>query len=316
MDLKFIGAGHNWTVICSQLAHGSIFRLRDHEPGSTATVTTTDPLLACMEGPRWVAEGRFDIGITTPVWHVDMATRGVGYYSDPLPIKVLGVLEHDDYLAFGVKKSTGIRSLAEIAERKLPLRISMPTKATYSPAGYVIEDVFAEYGFTIDDIREWGGEVRIDQPGDLNFYRGQTVEDGFDAVFDEAIMARRWQRIADSNDLRFLPIDADVLRRLEDKGMHRGKIQAGRLRGMDADVETVDFRGWVIYCRADLPDPVAQLVVQALDEGAGRISDQFPAPHLGLSERIDIFKAGSYDLPYHRAAKQYYDTLVAAAPDI
>jgi hypothetical protein len=67
-------------------------------------------------------------------------------------------------------------------------------------------------------------------------------------------MTNRWKRIFSQYRMRVLPIEEDVLRHFEGQGYWRGKIAAGRLPGLDHDVPTIDFTGWLLFCREDLPD--------------------------------------------------------------
>ena len=49
-------------------------------------------------------------------------------------------------------------------------------------------------------------------------------------------------------------------------GMKRGWIPRGRLRGVDRDIATLDFAGWLLYCREDFPDEYAHCIVKTIDE--------------------------------------------------
>src|SRR5437879_4059341 len=83
-------------------------------------------------------------------------------------------------------------------------------------------------------------------------------------IFDEAIMTPRWPRIFNQYRMRVLPIDDDVLSDFEGRGYWRGSIAAGRLPGLQHDVPTIDFSGWLLFCREDFPEEWAALAIEAL----------------------------------------------------
>jgi gentisate 1,2-dioxygenase len=64
-------------------------------------------------------------------------------------------------------------------------------------------------------------------------------------------------------------------------------IPAGRLPSVDADIPTVDFAGWVLYCGADIDEEIAFLTMQALELWQGTELPLHPGaerflPHQGL----------------------------------
>ena len=128
-----------------------------------------------------------------------------------------------------------------------------------------------------------------------------------DAVFDEALMTVPWKQITDSVDLTFLPVDRDVLQALDRKyGMRSGVIPQGRLRGVTSDVATIDFAGWILYCREDLPDELVYLTVGALEQQRAQIESLFQ-PGQGLTGPIDLATMGrNIELPLHPGAEKYY----------
>ena len=307
--LQILGAGQNWVHITSQLAHQLSGHLGKARPGSTVAMVSGDPMAMCMDGPRWIADGRYDMGITTPLWYARMAIEGRGRFKEPLPLKLIAVLPHDDQLALAVRRDLGIRSLHDVRERRYPLRVSMHTAQSNTPAGWVIEEIFRQYGFSIDDIRQWGGVILNDQPADLSSATAVPVDPSFHAVMDEAVMTRRWHRIADQYDLHYLSLDESVLARCEDFGMERGVLKQGRMRGVRADVPAIDFGGWALYCRSDCPDEVAYFAAKSLHEQQAHINKRFDVPYPGMTAPIDIRHVDETDLPIHPGAARYYAEL-------
>jgi hypothetical protein len=263
-----------------------------------------DPGVLCMEGPAMVGRGEADVCMTTPTWYGAAAYSGKWDFKEPQNVRAIATFPHDDRLAFAVKADSGLRSLHDVREKKYPLRVAIPASRQLHPAGIVAEEVLAQYGITLKDIESWGGAIlpRMSVGKDV----GPAIDPSFNAIFDEAIMTRRWYELAADHDLRFLPLDDEVLSHFERRGIPRGVIAKGRLRGIDADVPALDFTGWVLLARADLPDEFTYLLTKALDEQKDTIHAMF-GPQSGLTGRIDLAQsAREVPLPLHPGAEAYY----------
>jgi uncharacterized protein len=301
-EVKFLGPGFNWMKIQGIIAVGMGGYNSPLPKGTTVSVTTFDPGEACMKGPLWVAEGRFHTAITTPPWFGRMATGGKGYFSSSLPIKALARFPHFDQLALAVKKESGLSGFGEFIEKKYPLCIS--TAPPNHPAYWVADQIFQAYGCRFEDVERWGGKVSFEerQKGRLEALRANLI----DAVFDEALMTQRWKVITDEFDFNFLPVEERALRHCERMGMKRGWIPRGRLRGVDTDVATLDFAGWLLYCREDFPDEYAYTVVKTIDEQKKMIESVFQ-PGQGLTGAIVPSElCRDTEIPLHPGAERYY----------
>jgi len=210
-----------------------------------------------------------------------------------------------------VRTATGISSIEQIPEQKAPLRISMAPRGETHPAGWATEKVFEEYGFSLDDVVSWGGSVTWEsRVGDAG--RTQLLQRGeLDMVCDESIDS--WRPFADTVDMTYLPIDADVQARLEQKyGMRPGVIAAGRLRGVKEDLPCLDFRGWLVFTRRDLPEEHAYLAVRAIDQTRSAMDDMFRerrgALHVGMTgHKVDMTQLCQHtEIPLHPGAERYY----------
>lgn len=301
-ELRFLGPGFNWMKIQGMIAVAVGGYDSPLPPGTKVLVETFDPGKACMEGPLLVSEGRVHTAITTPPWFARMALEGKGYFSSPLPLKALARFPHFDQLAFAVKKETQLKSLKEVIDKKFPLKIS--TAPPGHPARWVIEEVLKVYGCELADFDRWGGKVTAEdrQKGRVEALR----ENSIDAVFDEALMTSRWKAITDGFDFAFLPMEEEALRHCESIGMNRGRIPRGRLRGVDADVPTIDFAGWLLYCREDFPGDYVYHVVKAVDDKKELIESLFQ-PGQGLTGKLvpnELCRDTA--IPLHPGAVKFY----------
>ncbi len=307
VDVKLLGGGQNWMMICSRIALGLDGYYSELPPGSTVSVTTRDPGRNCFDAPELVASGQYHMAISTPGWVGRLAAHGEKPFRDRLPLCSLALFPHDDRLAFAVKRDTGLQSIGEIKERRYPLRVSTPPRESRHPGVWGAEQVLEEYGFTFEDIESWGGKVLRDRPRNQNLPGTAPVTPQFDALFDEAIMTRRWKTITEQYDINFLPVEEDVLESLVKKGWDRGVISKGRLRGVEKDIPAVDFSGWWFFCRNDMDGELAYLTIKAIDEQKSFINEMFKDPYSGMSGEIVMDKIGrDVPVPLHPGAEVYY----------
>jgi TRAP-type uncharacterized transport system substrate-binding protein len=299
LDVKFLGGGQNWLGL-----NGYYSPL---PAGSSVSVTTREPGSNCFEAPELVARGDFHIAMTTPFWVGKLATEGLAPYSKKLPLCSLGGFAHQDMLVFAVRRETGITSIADIRDKKYPLRVSTPVRESRHPAVWCAERILEEYGFGLDDIESWGGKVLRDRPRNQKLPGAVPVSDEFEAIFDEAIMTNRWKNLTTKYDLRFLPIDEPILQRLRQQGWQTGVLKKGTFRGVDEDVPGIDFTGWYLFCRQDIDDELAYLTVKAIDGQQHEINALFPDPTSGMTAPVDMrAMCRGLPLPLHPGAERYY----------
>jgi hypothetical protein len=307
-EVRFFGAGQNWLPLSGCIAVGLSGYYSPLPAGSSVSVTSQEPGSAIFNGPALVGAGTFDMGITTPSWVARLAVNGQQPFRKPIALRALATFAHDDRLVFAVRRETGVKSLSQVAEDKVPLRISTPLRETRHAGVWCAERVAELHGFTFDDITAWGGEILRDRPKIVDVRPGMVaINPAFTAIFDEAIMTRRWPAIAREYDLRYLAIEDGPRETLKEWGWPVGVIEAGRLPGVDRDVAAVDFSGWILYCREDLDDELAYLTIQAIDEQQFSINEWFSTPTMGMTSPVDMNRLGRDPaIPLHAGAERYY----------
>ena len=99
-----------------------------------------------------------------------------------------------------------------------------------------------------------------------------------DAMFQEAEMLPIWSEIdALPGGVNYLPLSERVRDHMHDRfGFARSEIPAGRWPGVRAAVPTIDFSGWLVLCREDLPEDWAYAAAKAADLARGAV-DAGPA---------------------------------------
>lgn len=322
IEVKFLAAGANWLRIGSMLSLGLTGY---HEPlgkGSSASVHAMNTGESCIVGMDRVDRGIYDFAMTSPPWVARAAAEGRGNFGwEPRKLNLSGVclFPHHDQMVFAVRKDLGIKSLHEIRDRKIPLRLSSGPHHLLHSYGYVLDLVLAEYGMSVDDFARWGGSISsadrqlnvlAEGPADRKDRVSEMRRGTLDGVFDEGIMSKTWTDIANTVDLEFLSIDDDVLAALETKyGARRAIIPKGRLRGVERDIPTVDFAGWLLYCRTALPEEIVYLTLLALEEQKAQLESLFAPqmPFQGMDIPFDISKVWrGTELPLHAGALRFY----------
>ena len=91
---------------------------------------------------------------STPPPASTLAYRGTGAYAAPQPVRALTVIPSHDQYVFAVKASTGLRTLEDIATRRLPLRIGLRGQRDHY-LHVMLDHVLAAAGFTLADLTAW-----------------------------------------------------------------------------------------------------------------------------------------------------------------
>src|SRR5918999_4355524 len=216
-----------------------------------------------------VASGKVKIAIVNPSMILKLAALGSPPFTEPLPLRSIAVLPASDQVVFAVTQDTGLISLAELRERRFPLKVSLRAQPDHS-LHVVINHVLAAAGFSLEDILSWGGEVRYDAGMPYGANRIGAVQRGeIDAIFDEGVSA--WGNMALELGMRFLALDENLLERLEKIGLRRSLIARRNFPKLDADVPTLDFSGWPIYTHQEAPDRLITDFCSALEACKDRI---------------------------------------------
>ena len=254
-----------------------------------------------------VAQGKYTLAWVNPSVLLTMAYRGKGPFKTRLPLRTIANFPSFDVMGFAVHKSTGITSLAEIKQRKTPLRVSTGYLPKSDLAGsatmFTVAATLRAAGFSLADIRKWGGKIHsVPRPSDPG--RRAAIQSGtVDAVFDEGI--KSWGQTALDNGFRYLPVDGAVLRSLKALGYRPSVMSRCGFRGIDDEVQTVDFSGWPMIVRADMANEVAYALCEAIELRKQVIpTDNFKP--LSMSQLCANDDEAPYDVPLHSGAKRFY----------
>jgi len=253
-----------------------------------------------------VARGEIHIATLNPAAPLTLAYRGTGPFPEPIQVRVITTLPSLDLVGFAVSERTGLTSLSQIAERRVPLRLSL--RRSDDSTTWAVRQVLSVAGFTLDDLIAWGGEVRYDGVlPEVPSRWGRVQRGEVDAVFDEAIP--RWADLVPAAGMRLLPLEESLLGKLEAMGFRRGVIPRARFPKLPEDVVSLDFSGFPIFTHADVPDELITSFCAALEARKDRIPWEGEGPVLPLDRMCRDTPEGPRDVPLHPAAERFWSKM-------
>jgi uncharacterized protein len=259
---------HPWWYVADRIVQALVGYEDRLLPGVQFAVATPRDLQGALNNPIDVAAGTLALGITTPSVSARMAVEGIGAYDAVHPgLRAIAAYPHIDYLIFAIDAETGITSFEQLAEERYPLRLVSGRRSAggIDVLTFAVEEVLKQYGISYATIEQWGGEVFFPGPSHIG---GQLVLDGrAQAMFQEAEMLPIWGEIdTPPRRMNYLPVAERVRdHMLTTYGFAKSEIPAGRWPSVTGPVPTVDFSGWLVFCREDLPEDWAYAVAKACD---------------------------------------------------
>jgi TRAP-type uncharacterized transport system substrate-binding protein len=234
------------------------------------------------------------------------AVRGKGLFTEPLPLCIVANYPSWDRFAFMVHPRAGIKSLADIKSKRMPLRISTREDTTHSTRN-LIDQTLGVYGFSMRDVESWGGSLQLNGgPGDKR--RMKAITDGtVDAVFDEGLAL--WFEHALAAGFRPVTLEPETFAKLGEIGWRRVVMPAGRYKGLDADYACIDYSAWPLYARTDLPEEDAYKIVDAIHAREKHIVwEEFNAwaPYQGIGALGEETEATPRDVPLHPGSARWF----------
>jgi TRAP-type uncharacterized transport system substrate-binding protein len=229
------------------------------------------------EGIEAVVQGTAQLALTNPAASLSLAYRGRGIFTAPQPVRAIAVVPSYDQCLIGVRSDFGITHVEEIAERRLPLVVSLRGERDHwlHP---MLDDILAACGCSLGDVERWGGAVRRD--GAFPYFEGSRF-DAFrrgeiTAVFDESVS--NWCNEASGAGMTMLKLREETVRRLEVIGYRGSIVRRADFTNLPGDVQTLDFSGWPIFVHTEANDEFVTQVCESLVARAQLIPWQSPGP--------------------------------------
>jgi TRAP-type uncharacterized transport system substrate-binding protein len=259
-----------------------------------------------MKAPVEVGTRRVDIAYVNPSAMVTMAYRGKGYYKQKMALRVLGSFPSWDRIAIVVARDLGVKSLHDIARRKIPLCVSTRFSGVDNATYYTISTILSFYGLSFEKIKRWGGQVQ-ECPRPFAPERLSSIEKrSLNAVFDEGVSTDGgWLDQALENGYEILSLEPEIVKKLEQMGYSKAVLPKSRYRQLTEDVLTIDFSGWSLVTHRWLPNRMAYAAVETIDERKRMIPVDDDEP-LDMRNLCRSTEKCSLQIPLHPGALKYY----------
>ncbi len=259
-----------------------------------------------MRAPVEVGTRRVDIAYVNPSALVAMAYRGKGYYKRKMELRVLGCFPSWDRIALVVAKDLKVKSLRDVAQKKIPLRVSTRLSGVNNGTYYTISTILTLYGLSFDKIKRWGGKVqecgRPFAPERLTSIAKRSIT----AVFDEGVSTPGgWLDQALDNGYEIIPLEPAIVKKLEQLGYTRTVLPKSRYRQVKEDALTIDYSGWALVTHRWLPNSLAYAAIETIDERQSVIPVDDDQP-LDMRNLCRGTEKCPLQVPLHPGALKYY----------
>lgn len=259
-----------------------------------------------------VGRGEVDMGVITPAISACMAMAGRGRFKDELEsfpgLRAIASIPQWDRLVLAVRAELDVSSFEEIRIKRPALKVATSPGDGESMVGYTVGKIMAAAGIDNDTLASWGGSyIEAERPFDCidNFLEGRA-----NALFHEAIMTTKWQDVANSGAIRFIPIEDSVLSTVQEEFQwRRAELPAGYFSSLTSALTTLDYSDFLLLVRDDLPDDVAYLLAWCACETRQTLEQRYrhiPAERSPVSYPLNPAQMMRTPIPLHAGASRYY----------
>jgi uncharacterized protein len=260
------------------------------------------------QGLLLLADKKADIALVNSEGLAMMAIRGRGLFDKPIPLRGIANLGSGEWATFAVDAKWGIRSFAELKQKKPPLKIVTGDRDD-SASGFLVMELLKRHGIDPQEFRNWGGEFIHGGAGGVAMEH--LASGRADAVFQEAIIGEPAIQLFRKRPMTFLSVDPNVAKQMEDEfGWPFVTVPANEYPNQDAPFLAPNFADWLICVREDM-DPVfayrlAQIAIEQRTEleqtrAYGSVTFSPLAPY--SLNPMDMVKMS---IPLHAGAERYY----------
>jgi TRAP transporter TAXI family solute receptor len=201
---------------------------------------------------------------------------------------------------FCIAADSPIRSVREIFEKKLPIRIGSPR-----PGGsdeWELRKIFEFYKMSYDDLKLRGGRLVFGSFSELATQYGQGSLDAF--ILNNAVPADDVVQAAALRKMRILPMDDDLLAYLERFGMSRTIIAEGSYKNVsnnDLGIATAAMANTIVTS-AKVPEAIIHDFTKLLLDNLAALRALHPA----FADFDPADATTLADVPLHPGAERAY----------
>lgn len=277
--------------------------VRDAYPGSAVTLRPSSP----AGGIQALANGTADLMPNAAIPEIRAALEGTEPFKQSLKGKLMSVMRlHDEQVMYSLMTKEwadkyGIRSYADIAQKKPPMRLSIHFDACMVCTVSQAYAIFKEYGFSVSDVEKWGGEI---SRGNSTKGLEQMADGKIDVLINGRFLPD--ELVADAARKRpFLWIDSDpdkMKAAAEAWGYELWMVPKGAFPFLDKDMPTIRQAVTVIGSSQTSADNIYKFL-KALYDGRERLRQLHPA--LAQFSGEEMVKVPG-ELPMHPGAEKFY----------
>lgn len=302
---------HPWWRLTAQLVEG----FRDKKKtGLVSSVGIYSPKfgLGSFENPKMIGRGEVDAGIINPPVTAKLAMEGKGPYRERVgELRAIARFPEPDYIFWLVAEELDVSSFEEMAKKKPPMILVSGRSGPTGPdtITWTIEQVLKQYGMSYQDIESWGGKVWFPGPAVVGV---PLVRSGqANAIFQEGVHHPMWEQLATERPLRCLPLSRTVVDYMKHNySFSEAIVPKGRLKCVKEDLLTLDYGGWLLACRQDMPEELAYLLARVSTDQR----DAIAAPYKDRPKHLQSFEipitphhlCTQCVIPLHRGAETHY----------
>ncbi len=256
--LASFNVGGSWYIWASAIA--SIVRPNLDE-GTTIDVL---PYQGGIGNPMLLAKGKAEVALSflpCTKW----AYNGLEPYksADKNLRALVGGLSKPHRVGVLIRKDSGIKSLWEVVQKKLPAKIVTAQRGATGQA--VAMQVLKEYGISPKELAKWGGSIEhVRMPVAIG-----RIKDGHTDIIIHNIGYKepRFSELTLTTSIIFDKIQPEIQKRLADKYGYVQElvIEKDEFQGVGEDVPSIGYPTGLI-ANADLPDSIAYIITKAICE--------------------------------------------------
>jgi TRAP transporter TAXI family solute receptor len=253
------GAGGGWYQAFSQIVQ----LVKEKEPSINIKVVPGSGLA----NPPRVNSGEVQMGFAFPPF-INAASNGKAPYKKAYPnIRTIAVGFGKNPLQFVVTQDSGINSVEEIVQNKIPLKLAADRVGTTDE--WCTKTVLGFYNVTYKDIKKWGGKVMHLGYGDIETQlKDRNANSTFVIISPPASILTS---VAISRPIRLLEMPQPLMDFLiNDWSFSPSVIAKGTYKGQDQDVPTA-LLSTAIMVRKDVPEDVVYKITKVIMENPERI---------------------------------------------
>jgi TRAP-type uncharacterized transport system substrate-binding protein len=114
-----------------------------------------------------------------------------------------------------------------------------------------------------------------------------------------------WLDQALDNGYEVIPLEPEIVRKLEQMGYSRTVLPKSRYRQLAEDALTIDYSGWALVTHRWLPQKIAYAAVQTMDEKQNLIPVDDDSP-MDMNTLCNGSEKCPLAAPLHPGAAKYY----------